>query len=186
MAGNTEVKKSKGLKNHKKAQKAMVADKRAVAAAAAKSKKTSKVELKVEPAVSKETIVTNVAQENFQTVVEDTFPAELTGDLSGAREVTMVEQQTSVYNSMVLLHSQTNIIDYKAQDLASEEIVLSINSIPDTYINMNPDLTIVQESNSAEHVSTALIALADEVFDSKAHCKAPRAKHSEQTSELSG
>jgi hypothetical protein len=105
MAGNTEVKKSKGLKNHKKAQKAMVADKRAVAAAAAKSKKTSKVEVKVEPAVSKETIVTNVAQETFQTVVEDTFPAELTGDLSGAREVTMVEQQTSVYNSMVQLHS---------------------------------------------------------------------------------
>jgi hypothetical protein len=62
MAGNTEVKKFKGLKDHKKAQKAKVAEKRAAAAAAAKSKKSSKVEMKVEPVVSKELVVENVTQ----------------------------------------------------------------------------------------------------------------------------
>lgn len=150
MAGNTDMEKSKGLKDHKKAQKAKIAEKRA---AAAPKSKISKAEIKVEP------VVKDVAQEAVPSRVEDIHQEEPAGNKSSVLDVVLVEQESGEYKSTVL------------QRKPLTDITPAASAATDTDIHpINTDLRVI------EHITPTEDAPTQEVIDIKAYRKALEAE----------
>jgi hypothetical protein len=176
MASNTAMKKSKGLKDHKKAQKEKAIAKRAVAAAdQSKSKNGQRLVTKMEPMGPKITTYETSVQQNAAA------PAEVISEKNvvdigtvEAREE-MSTRKSSPWGTSLDEYAHTTSAAVHEKDLCSPFEDNSANMVPVIIVDapsntcIANDTAIPQHDGSQEHASTTHHASTMETFDVYAH-----------------